>query len=342
MFLEKFTDIEKEIFLKKFMFFAVQKEPTKSVREKSPARQIIREEKNIPFTRSMMHDTEFSKSMMHDDAIEVPVPIHRNFPQTERRYIIPPKQHRIAASMPMESSIINQEKFTSDVSEKIPERKQIIEERSLVMSEDEMSVPVPKRFEGRREPQKIRLGERQIMQNQPQDTAMFGKISPFVNDQSIVSIEVASGENVKISRGREKISTNVTLNDSEVKQLIEEFSKKTRIPLSEFFKAQYGDWQINGILSEIISPRFMLTKERDFNEIGMQTKKAMAYAFEPSAKIEESQEIVSQSKQKVEEKKEEKIEQKVQENQAIKKTEENPKKRLFQHLPETNEIPEPS
>lgn len=265
MLLEKFTGIEKEIFLKKFLFFATRK--NKAVED---------------FEKSIMPALtgEAGEIKREPERLEVPVPIHRKFPKQNLpmgvRYIKPKQMQRIQTTMPLEQSVLNplmvEQKYAVDVSEKIPQSQEQIEDRRLVISEEELHVPVPRRLEGRREPPVIKLGQRQPQFQGARaeiiNPTIFNKFAPFMNDLSITSIECSAGENILVSRGNEKMSTQMILSDQEVKEFITEFSQRTRIPLTEFFKAALGDWQINSIMSDVVSPRFILTRAAEFRKLG--------------------------------------------------------------------------
>ena len=274
--LENFNDFEKNLFLRKFIFFAVRKE--KRTFEESIA-ESRKEAKGKGEKRTF-------------EEPEIPALIQRRFPQMGVRYLPPAiPQLQIARTVPMESSIL-EPKLTADVSESIPQKQQKIEERRMTVSEEELAVPVPKKFEGKRQVT-IQLGKRQpqaSIQAEIKKTT-FDKLSVFLNDPSISSIESLPGENISIVRGKEKINIPLILSEEEIKDVINEFSDRTRIPLSEFFKAFLGEWQINAIISDVISPRFILTRTSAREEFATSEKAGEKPVFRPLpvTKIEETE-----------------------------------------------------
>ena len=88
----------------------------------------------------------------------------------------------------------------------------------------------------------------------------LGKINPFVADHSITEIECNAGKAVTIKKEGKEEETTLTLNEREVRGMIEKFSQATKIPLDSMFKALYENLTINAIISDIIGSRLLITK----------------------------------------------------------------------------------
>ena len=88
----------------------------------------------------------------------------------------------------------------------------------------------------------------------------LGKINPFVADPSITEIECNAGKAVTIKKEGKEEETTLTLNEREVRDVIEKFSLATKIPLDSMFKALYENLTINAIISDIIGSRILITK----------------------------------------------------------------------------------
>jgi len=90
----------------------------------------------------------------------------------------------------------------------------------------------------------------------------FGKITPFIRDQTVSSIECKrADERIMIKKLGQTIGTEVQLNEPEINSLIKAFSEKTRIPLTEgILKARLGNLEIFAVISKFSTSRFIITK----------------------------------------------------------------------------------
>jgi hypothetical protein len=90
----------------------------------------------------------------------------------------------------------------------------------------------------------------------------FGKITPFIRDQVVSSLECRrAGEKIMIKKLGQTISTEVKLNETEINSLIKAFSEKTRIPLTEgILKARFNNLEIFAVISKFSTSRFIITK----------------------------------------------------------------------------------
>ena len=90
----------------------------------------------------------------------------------------------------------------------------------------------------------------------------FGKIILLSRDPLIEYIEcVSEGQGIIIKKAGQTIKTQITLTKEEIVTIIKDFSEKTRIPLIEgMLNARYGTFEISAIVSDIISPSFIIRK----------------------------------------------------------------------------------
>jgi len=96
----------------------------------------------------------------------------------------------------------------------------------------------------------------------PSGDINFGKITPFIRDPVVSSLECRrADEKIMIKKLGQIISTEVQLNETEINSLIKAFSEKTRIPLTEgILKARLGNLEIFAVISKFSTSRFIITK----------------------------------------------------------------------------------
>ena len=82
-------------------------------------------------------------------------------------------------------------------------------------------------------------------------------------DPQISYIECpGENQNIMIKKAGHTLKTQITLSKEEMISIINSFSEKTRIPLIEgLLSAKYENLEISAIVSNIISPSFMIRKE---------------------------------------------------------------------------------
>lgn len=100
----------------------------------------------------------------------------------------------------------------------------------------------------------------------------LGKLLVFANDPNVKVIEIeGSDKNVFVSGVMGKKKTGVILNKEEVEGIINNFSSRAKIPLSEGVnKIAYGGFVLNAIVSEGIDKRFSLKKIEETKGSGVQ------------------------------------------------------------------------
>lgn len=88
------------------------------------------------------------------------------------------------------------------------------------------------------------------------------KLIPLLNDRFVQSIECkGAGQPIlAITRGMPRV-THITLSGEEIKELMDEISRKVRIPLvTGLFKAAFGNVIITAVISEFVGTRFIIEK----------------------------------------------------------------------------------
>lgn len=98
-------------------------------------------------------------------------------------------------------------------------------------------------------------------QKRPEGFAL-GKLELLLKDISIQSIECpGSGRNVLIKKHNKINVTKIILSQAEIKEIINGFSEKARIPIvGGILKAAVGDLVISAVISEFVGSRFIINR----------------------------------------------------------------------------------
>lgn len=90
----------------------------------------------------------------------------------------------------------------------------------------------------------------------------FGKVNPLVKDPAVRIIECNGTEQPLIVKGTMgSMPTEIVLNEDEINDLIQEFSKKAKIPVDEgVTKIILGKYVLSAIISKDAGSRFILEK----------------------------------------------------------------------------------
>ncbi len=90
----------------------------------------------------------------------------------------------------------------------------------------------------------------------------LGKIEVLIKDNSVSSIECPGPEKkIIIKKNNQTMSTDISLNKSEIDDVIRDFSERARIPLIEgMLRARVENLQISAIVSRISDSRWIITK----------------------------------------------------------------------------------
>ncbi|MCX6750814.1 MAG: hypothetical protein NTZ83_05125, partial [Candidatus Pacearchaeota archaeon] len=90
----------------------------------------------------------------------------------------------------------------------------------------------------------------------------LGKLNPLVGDQMVRVIECyGPEENLVVKGGMGVKKTGIILNKEEIEDIIQRFSKETKIPVQEgVFKVVAGRLIFLAIISEIVGSKFIIKK----------------------------------------------------------------------------------
>jgi hypothetical protein len=90
----------------------------------------------------------------------------------------------------------------------------------------------------------------------------LGKINPLINDQMVKIIECyGPGENIVVQGNMGIKRTGIILDKEDINNIIERFSKETKIPAQEgIFKVVVGKLIFMAIISNVISSKFIIKK----------------------------------------------------------------------------------
>ena len=95
----------------------------------------------------------------------------------------------------------------------------------------------------------------------PQLVSGFGKITSFIDDKTVSTIECAGPDKkVKIVKAGAIIETDISLNNGEIQEILKKFSSQAGIPLKPVFSASIKNLTINATVSEVVGSRFVIKK----------------------------------------------------------------------------------
>ncbi len=105
-------------------------------------------------------------------------------------------------------------------------------------------------------------------QKRPEGFAL-GKLELLLKDVSIQSIECpGSGRNVLVKKHNKINVTKIILSQTEIKEVINSFSEKARIPIvGGILKAAVGDLVMSAVISDFVGSRFIINKMTPYSLI---------------------------------------------------------------------------
>ena len=100
----------------------------------------------------------------------------------------------------------------------------------------------------------------------------LGKIDPLIRDQKLTTIECTGPNKPLLVKIINKVTpTQITLNEQEIRNIAESFSKAAKIPIIEgIFKAAVGNLVITAVLSNFVGSRFIINKYTPYSLISEQ------------------------------------------------------------------------
>ena len=107
-----------------------------------------------------------------------------------------------------------------------------------------------------------KIGIEELKTGKPTGNINLGKLNQLLADPSISKIE-CQGENqpMLITRLGQTTLTKIILNGDEIKKILEEFSRETRIPVVKgVFRALFENLMISAVVSDFVKPKFIITK----------------------------------------------------------------------------------
>ncbi|MDD5193134.1 MAG: hypothetical protein PHF67_00960 [Candidatus Nanoarchaeia archaeon] len=102
----------------------------------------------------------------------------------------------------------------------------------------------------------------------------LGKIDLLLKDPLIKMIECEGPEKeLTIKKDGRTYSTKITLNQEEIKEILDSFSKEAKIPIiMGVFRAVVGDLMISALVSEVVGSKFIITKNSPYTLIEQKRK----------------------------------------------------------------------
>jgi len=103
-----------------------------------------------------------------------------------------------------------------------------------------------------------------ILQTNQIQLISLGKLTPFINDPLVTSIECTGpGQNIIINKGETLQTIPLILTEKEIDEFMNIISERTKIPISTgVFKAALSNFIISAVVSEFIGTRFYIEKLR--------------------------------------------------------------------------------
>ncbi len=90
----------------------------------------------------------------------------------------------------------------------------------------------------------------------------IGKVNDLFNDNEIYSVECPGPNKFLISKKLDKVDISpITLSEDEIKKVIGEFSRLTKIyPTEGVFDVTYKNYSITAVMSDLAGSRFVITR----------------------------------------------------------------------------------
>jgi hypothetical protein len=90
----------------------------------------------------------------------------------------------------------------------------------------------------------------------------LAKLNPLINDSMVKAIECyGEGQNVVVKGAMGVKKTSIVLSKEEINDIIQRFSKETKIPAQEgVFKVVFGRLILTAIISDIVGSKFVINK----------------------------------------------------------------------------------
>jgi hypothetical protein len=113
--------------------------------------------------------------------------------------------------------------------------------------------------------QEIQQNQMRMMQPQfgmPFKVFTLSSLSDLLENPQVRKIEAIGGEKVKININNQDKILDLKISEEDIKNKIQEFSRKTKIPITEgFFEASINNLHVDAIVSDIISSRILIQKK---------------------------------------------------------------------------------
>ncbi|MCK5043837.1 hypothetical protein KAR52_02445 [Candidatus Pacearchaeota archaeon] len=90
----------------------------------------------------------------------------------------------------------------------------------------------------------------------------LGKLNPLIKDSAVKIIECeGSNKNIMVGGAMGRKKTSIVLNAEEINEIIENFSKISKIPTTQgIFKVAVGKFVLSAIISDVVDSRFIIKK----------------------------------------------------------------------------------
>ena len=109
--------------------------------------------------------------------------------------------------------------------------------------------------------------QNEVPRNQVREQIMGNVVNPekinfLIDDEKINAVECVGPGKPVLARTFEGVkTTNVSLNEKEIGEIINRFSEQSKIPVEEgTFKAVVGNLMITAVVSDLVGSRFIITK----------------------------------------------------------------------------------
>lgn len=208
----------------------------------------------MQFTKELIKNSykfEIQKKRIFEVPIQIPIKIKKEFIQkiSEKKMEITP------LNVPQVPRIFPEASKTNipQVSEKLIEKPKQIQ------------ITLPRRII----PNVLRIPEPRLPEAfsylKPLPTSInieLGKLNPLIKDSNVRIIECnGPDENIIVEGNMGRKPTGIILNQEEINEVINNFSEKTKIPISTgIYRVVIGKFLFLAIISEVVSSKFIIRK----------------------------------------------------------------------------------
>jgi len=225
--------------------------------------------KRIVFLRKLTQEILYNinKEQTTKKAIEIEK-LKRKFIQPlevrESRFInLPIKNYQKSRGIKNQQYLKNNQRNLRRPIPKPPilQRNLAIPRRNPIMPPNQFQKPIQNKTQEAKTPEQIVKEIKPVSEKKP-ESFNLGKLENLLKDPKIQSIECRGPNKPLLVKIRGRINhTGFNLSKEEIKNIIEKFSKESKIPIANgILKTAVGDLIISAIISDFVGSRFIINR----------------------------------------------------------------------------------